>query len=68
MKKASYFSAVLCFALVACSSKEEAVKGKFDIKGNIVKINDKDNRILVEDGNKGLIWVTLTRKWKHQKL
>lgn len=57
MKKCLIFL-LLCFALVACSNKE-AVKGKFDIKGNIVEINDKDNRILVEDGNKGLTWVTL---------
>ncbi|WP_064093957.1 DUF3221 domain-containing protein [Rossellomorea aquimaris] len=49
---------LICFSLVGCSSKEE-VKGQFDIKGNIVGINEKENRILVVDADKGETWVVL---------
>lgn len=50
---------IFCFAFVACSVKEESIKGSFDIKGKIVEINDKEYRILVEDKDKGQTWVTL---------
>ncbi|QQZ08370.1 DUF3221 domain-containing protein [Heyndrickxia vini] len=50
---------LICFALVGCGKKEE-VKGKFDIKGNVVEINAKEKSILVDDKDKGLTWVALT--------
>lgn len=49
---------LICFALVGCGKKEE-VKGAFDIKGNVVEINDNENSILVEDKDKGLTWIAL---------
>ncbi|MFS0821858.1 DUF3221 domain-containing protein [Bacillus sp. 1P02SD] len=58
MKKNLIILFLICFTLVGCSNKEE-VKGEFDIKGNIVEINEKENRILVEDADKGQTWVAL---------
>lgn len=58
MKKNLIILFLICFALVGCSNKED-VKGEFDIKGNIVEINEKENRILVEDVDKGQTWVAL---------
>ena len=49
---------IICLGLVGCSDKEE-VKGTFDIKGNVNELNAQENRILVEDKDKGLIWVAL---------
>ncbi len=58
MKKGFIILLLICFALVGCGKKEE-VKGAFDLKGNVVEINNKENSILVEDKDKGLTWVIL---------
>lgn len=58
MKKNIIILLLICFALVGCGKKEE-VKGAFDIKGNVVEISDNQNRILVEDKDKGLTWIAL---------
>ena len=58
MKKSFILLLLICFALVGCNNKEE-IKGTFDIKGNVVEINEKENRILVEDKDKGLTWISL---------
>ncbi|MEH7225909.1 DUF3221 domain-containing protein [Bacillus sp. JJ1566] len=58
MKKDFIILLLICLALVGCNNKEE-VKGAFDIKGNVIEINAKENSLLVEEKDKGLTWVTL---------
>lgn len=59
VKKSFVFLLLSCFVLVACNNQDEKVKGDYDVKGNIVDINSSENRILVEDEQKGLTWVAL---------
>lgn len=58
MKKGFAFL-LLFFILVACNKQEGIEKGAFDVKGDIVEVNSSENRILVEDKQKGLTWVAL---------
>lgn len=58
-KKGFIFLFLSCFLLTACSAEGEEVKGEIDIKGNVVEVDSTENSILVEDTQKGLIWVAL---------
>lgn len=60
MKKGLIIMLLIGLVLVGCSNEEE-IKGEFDIKGNVVEIDAKENSILVEDKDKGLIWVALPK-------
>jgi len=59
MKK--YFIMILAILLFlsACTTNRNDDKGKIDIMGIITRIDESENRILVEDENIGLTWVTL---------
>ncbi|MEH7346378.1 DUF3221 domain-containing protein [Bacillus sp. JJ1532] len=46
------------FILFGCTQKSD-VKGEADMKGSILEIDKDARRILVEDYEKGLVWVTL---------
>ena len=59
MKKGFVFLLLSCFILVACNNQDEEVKGGYDVKGNIAEVNSSENRILVENEQKGLTWVAL---------
>lgn len=59
MKKQVLLMLIVCILLMGCSGKEEAVKGEIDLKGLITEIDQAGNRILMEDKNKGLIWISL---------
>ncbi|WP_391205824.1 DUF3221 domain-containing protein [Psychrobacillus sp. L4] len=59
MKKHLILLLILCFTLVGCNQKEDAVKGGIDKKGIITKIDSKGNRILVDDVDTGLIWIAM---------
>lgn len=59
MKKQVLLMLIVFFILAGCSGKEEAVKGEIDLKGLITEIDQAGNRILMEDKNKGLIWISL---------
>ena len=48
-----------CLTLVSCDAKDNAVKGQIDRKGFIIEVNVTGNRMLVDDLDKGLIWLTL---------
>lgn len=54
---------ILCFALVGCG-KEDHVKGSYDFKGIVTEMDNEGNRILVDDKDKGLVWVTLPDQMK----
>lgn len=58
MKKGWILFLLICLALVGCSEKEK-LEGAFDIQGIVNEINAKEDRILVEDKDTGLTWVTL---------
>lgn len=58
-KKGFVFLFLSCFLLAACTVKSEEAKGEIDIKGNVVEVDGAQNSILIEDKQKGLIWVTL---------
>ncbi|MEH7352580.1 DUF3221 domain-containing protein [Neobacillus drentensis] len=59
MKKQVLLLLIVCILLAGCSGKEDAVKGEIDLKGIITEIDQAGNRILMEDKDKGLIWVSL---------
>jgi hypothetical protein len=48
----------LFFILSGCNG-EDAVKGKVDIQGSVTEVDREGNRILVDDEELGLVWVTL---------
>lgn len=50
---------IICFALIGCSQNDEAVKGAFDKKGMILEVDNESSRILVEEVDGSLIWITL---------
>ncbi|WP_409276372.1 hypothetical protein V1499_20650 [Neobacillus sp. SCS-31] len=50
---------VLFMILAGCKDSKEAVKGQSDLKGVIQEVDSDENRILIEDGEVGLVWVTL---------
>ncbi|WP_057775727.1 DUF3221 domain-containing protein [Cytobacillus dafuensis] len=59
IKKHFTFLILLCFTLVGCIQEEDTVKGEYDKKGIITQIDIEGSRILVDDAETGLIWVTL---------
>lgn len=48
-----------CLTLVSCDAKDNAVKGQIDRKGFIIEVDVTGNRVLVDDPDKDLIWLTL---------
>ncbi|WNS75800.1 DUF3221 domain-containing protein [Bacillus sp. DTU_2020_1000418_1_SI_GHA_SEK_038] len=58
MKKLFTWLLLFSFILVGCNQKND-VKGESDIKGVILEVNKEVGRILVEDVEKGLVWITL---------
>ncbi len=58
-KKGFVFLFLSCFLLAACTVKSEEATGEIDIKGNVVEVDGAQNSILIEDKQKGLIWVKL---------
>lgn len=48
-----------CCLLVACSNESKEGKGEIDLQGKIIEVDYAENRILVEDLQKGSTWVTL---------
>ncbi len=59
MKKYFLLLLIGCSALVACHTEETAVKGQYDLKGIITKIDSEGERLLVKDSNEGLTWISL---------
>ncbi len=59
MKKHLILLLIVCFTLMGCSQNKDAVKGGYDGMGIITKIDIEENRILVDDIDTGLIWITL---------
>ncbi|MFC5587453.1 DUF3221 domain-containing protein [Sporosarcina soli] len=59
MKKYFLLLLIGCSALVACHMEEVAVKGQYDLKGIITKIDSEGERLLVKDANEGLTWISL---------
>ncbi len=51
---------VVFLILAGCNDSKEAAKGQFDLKGVIQEVDSDENRILIEDGDVGLVWVTLS--------
>ena len=45
--------------IVGCNGDKDDMKGEFDIKGTIIEIDGKGNRILVKKTNSELIWISL---------
>ena len=60
MKKTIISLLILCFALIGCNQTDDIVKGGYDKKGIITEIDEQENRILIDDREDGLIWITLT--------
>ncbi|MFJ7935914.1 DUF3221 domain-containing protein [Sporosarcina sp. NPDC096371] len=50
---------IVCLTLVGCNAKDNTDKGQFDINGLIIEIDMSENRLLVDDPDKGLIWLNL---------
>ena len=63
MKKSPFILLIL-FTLIGCSGNEVEVVGEFDFKGHIFEISKAENRILVDDKDKGLVWISLHRNGK----
>ena len=59
MKKYLILLLIPCFTLAVCNQKEDTVKGEYDLKGIITEVDIEGNRILAEEVDKGLIWITL---------
>jgi hypothetical protein len=51
---------IVCFTLMGCNGGK-AEKGKVDIKGIITEVDHEGHKILVEDKDEGLVWVTLQK-------
>ncbi|WP_318614547.1 DUF3221 domain-containing protein [Sporosarcina sp. YIM B06819] len=60
MKKYLILLLVVCSTLVGCNVKDNAVKGQIDRIGLITEVDVSGNRVLVDDPDKGLIWLTLS--------
>ena len=61
MRKKYIYMIVICFALLGCT-QSNAVKGEFDLKGNILEMDEHGNRILMDAEEDGLVWVTLNER------
>ncbi|MBS4192515.1 DUF3221 domain-containing protein [Bacillus sp. FJAT-49705] len=61
IKKYITFLFIFCFTLVGCNQEGDTVKGEFDKKGIITQIDIEGSRILVDDAETGLIWITLNK-------
>ena len=60
MKKTMYLCVNFMFCLIGCNQTDDIVKGGYDKKGIITEIDEQENRILIDDKEDGLIWITLT--------
>ncbi len=45
--------------LAGCNGSKEAIKGQVDLKGLVKEVNSDGNRILIDDEEAGLVWVSL---------
>ncbi len=61
MKRYLVFLLIVCLTLVSCDAKDNAVKGQIDRKGFINEVDVTGNRVLVDDPDNGLIWLTLPK-------
>jgi hypothetical protein len=55
---------VILFSLIwaaGCTPKNDSVKGEFDVSGVIKEVDAERKAILVDDPDKGLIWITLPK-------
>lgn len=59
MKRYLVLLLIVCLTLVGCDAKDNAVKGQIDRKGFIIEVDVTGNRVLVDDPDKGFIWLTL---------
>ena len=59
MKRYQVLLLIVCLSLVGCDAKDNTVKGQIDRKGLITEVDVSGNRVLVDDLDKGLIWLTL---------
>ena len=59
MKRYLVLLLIVCLAIVGCDAKDNEVKGQFDQKGFITEVDVTGNRVLVDDPDKGPIWLTL---------
>lgn len=59
MKRYLVLLLIVCLTLVGCDAKDNAVKGQVDRQGFITDVDVTGNRVLVDDLDKGLIWLTL---------
>lgn len=61
MKRYLVFLLIVCLTLVGCDAKDNAVKGQIDRTGFINEVDVTGNRMLVDDPDNGLIWLTLPK-------
>lgn len=59
MKRYLVLLFIVCLTLVGCDAEDNTVKGQVDRKGLITEVDVLGNRVLVDDPDKGLIWLTL---------
>lgn len=59
MKKYLVMLLVVCLTLVGCTAKDNEIKGEIERKGFITEVDVTGNRLLVDDPDNGLIWLTL---------
>ncbi len=59
MKRYLLLFLIICLALAGCAAKDQEVKGQIDLKGVITEVDREGNRVLVNDADVGLVWLTL---------
>ena len=59
MKRYLILLLIICLTLMGCDEKDNVVKGQIDRKGFISEVDMAGNRVLVDDLDNGLIWLTL---------
>ncbi|WP_083652531.1 DUF3221 domain-containing protein [Bacillus sp. MRMR6] len=62
VKKILLFAILFSFIwLAGCIQKDDSVKGEYDVSGVIKEVDADSKAILVDDPDKGLIWITLPK-------
>jgi len=59
MKKSLVLVLMFCFSLVGCVTEKNDFEAPYDKIGIITEIDVEKNRILVEEKNTNLIWISL---------
>ncbi len=59
MKKNCILLLIMFLTLVGCNAEKNAIKGAHDLKGGITEIDHGGKRVLIDDKDKGPVWVTL---------